>query len=108
MPDTGGTAIFEAYDARAVANYFLELGNAEAHPITPMAIQKFVYFAHGWMLAVYGRQLITQRVEAWDFGPVIRELYNEFKKFGDQPITELARSIKVFGTQIRIVRPGNS
>jgi uncharacterized phage-associated protein len=93
------------YDARAVANYFLELANAEGLPVTPMAIQKLVYFAHGWMLAVYGRPLISQRIEAWDYGPVIKDLYHEFKRFGDSPILEPARAAQLADTLFRITTP---
>ena len=57
-----------------------------------MAIQKLVYFAHGWMLAVYGRPLISQGIAAWDYGPVINDLYQEFKHFGNLSITEPARA----------------
>ena len=73
-------------DARAVANYFLDLARKEGRTIDPMGIQKFVYFAHGWNLAMYGRPLITQDVEAWDYGPVVRDLYQDFKRFGNGPI----------------------
>jgi uncharacterized phage-associated protein len=94
-----------AYDARAVANYFLELARHEGVRITPMGIQKLVYFAHGWMLAIYGRPLITQRIEAWDYGPVIGDLYREFKRFGDLPITELANAVQMIGTKFQVTRP---
>ncbi len=93
------------YDARAVANSFLELGNTESVPITPMAIQKLVYFAHGWMLAVYGRPLIEQRIMAWDYGPVIHDLYTEFKRFGDRAITEPAKIIQTMGMKFRVTHP---
>jgi uncharacterized phage-associated protein len=93
------------YDARAVANYFLELAKPEGIPITPMGIQKLVYFAHGWLLAVYGRPLISQRIEAWDYGPVILDLYKEFRHFGDRPITEPAKAIQMTGTRFRVTYP---
>lgn len=79
-----------AYDARAVANYFLDLAAKEGRPIDPMGIQKFVYFAHGWNLAIFGSPLIQQRVEAWEYGPVISDLYQAFREFGRNPITQHA------------------
>jgi uncharacterized phage-associated protein len=82
-------------DARAVANYFLHLARKEGRSIDPMGIQKLVYFAHGWNLAMYGRPLISQPVEAWDYGPVIRDLYQDFKRFGNGPIKELAMELNV-------------
>jgi uncharacterized phage-associated protein len=98
-PSTTRTA--PAYDARAVANYFLELADLERIPITPMAMQKLVYFAHGWMLATYGRPLISQRIEAWDYGPVIADLYHAFKRFGNLRITEPAH-VQMTGTTFRV------
>jgi uncharacterized phage-associated protein len=82
-------------DARAVANYFLDLAKTGGRTIDPMGIQKFVYFAHGWNLALNDRPLIAQRIEAWDYGPVIRDLYYEFKRFGNGPITQPAMELNV-------------
>jgi uncharacterized phage-associated protein len=93
------------YDARAVANYFLDLAKRDGTPVTPMAIQKLVYFAHGWMLGVYGRPLISQRIEAWEYGPVISDLYHAFKHFGDLPITEPAKAAQMTGTMFQITQP---
>jgi uncharacterized phage-associated protein len=78
------------YDPKAVANYFLHKGKAENRPIDPMGIQKFVYFAHGWNLALHDRPLIDKPVEAWQYGPVIDDLYKAFKQYGNNPITEFA------------------
>lgn len=80
-----------AFDARAVANYFLNLAAKEGRPLDPMGIQKLVYFAHGWNLAISGSPLIQQRVEAWDYGPVIADLYQAFREFGPNPITRPAK-----------------
>ena len=56
-----------------------------------MQVIKLVYFAHGWNLGIYNLPLINDEVEAWDYGPVVRAVYDAFKRFGNQPITELAR-----------------
>jgi uncharacterized phage-associated protein len=82
-------------DARAVANYFLSLAGKDGQTIDPMGIQKLVFFAHGWHLAIYDRPLISQPIEAWDYGPVIRDLYHDFKRFGNDPITEQAYLINL-------------
>ena len=78
------------FDTFAVANAFLELGHHGSNnwpSITPMKIQKLVYFAYGWYLAITkGRRLTDSVIEAWDYGPVIRTLYKHFKQFGAEPI----------------------
>lgn len=78
------------YSAKAVANYFLDLAKAKGESLDPMKLQKLVYFAHGWFLAVYGKPLLDEQVQAWDYGPVIQTLYHEFKDYGSGPITDYA------------------
>jgi uncharacterized phage-associated protein len=78
------------YQADAVANEFLvdRLGT-----ISPMKLQKLVYYAHAWSLALYDKPLVSERLEAWEFGPVWPSLYHEFKRFGNSPIMRLAVEI---------------
>ena len=79
------------YSAKAVANYFLVKGEDENIDISPMKILKLVYVAHGWYLAMAGEPLIEDKVEAWEYGPVIPELYFEFRHYGSKPIQGRAR-----------------
>ena len=80
-------------DSRAVANYFLELAEKHAGTsLSPMKLQKLVYYAHGWWLALTGEPLIDEQVMAWKFGPVIPSLYREFRSFGNAPIRDYAYS----------------
>ena len=77
------------YSAQAVANHFLSMADSENEEITPLKIQKLVYIAHGWYLAVTkGQPLVDDEyVEAWQYGPVFPSLYHEFAEFGKSPIT---------------------
>jgi uncharacterized phage-associated protein len=75
-----------------VANYFLNLGIRESVPISPLKLQKLVYFSHGWYMGFTGEPLINERVQAWEFGPVIPSLYHEFKEFKNNPITRFTRN----------------
>ena len=81
------------YSAKAIANYFLDKADGERTTLTPMKIIKLVYIAHGWHLALTDKPLIKENVEAWIYGPVIPELYHEFKKYGNTPIQEYAMEI---------------
>lgn len=67
------------HDPRAVANEFLELAG-EAMP--QIKLQKLVYIAHGWNLAIHNAPLATGDFEAWDGGPVSRRLWNHVRDFG--------------------------
>lgn len=76
------------YSATKIANYFIEKALSERVSLTPMKLQKLVYFAHGWYLAKTGKELIDEKVEAWQFGPVIPSLYRKTKVYGNNTITE--------------------
>ena len=78
------------YSPAAVANEFLLRGQRESKPLTQLQIQKLTYITHGWYLGVTGGKLFDEPIEAWPHGPVIPSLYHEFKKFGRDPITQLA------------------
>lgn len=74
------------YDANAIANFFLDLAKSEGKPLDQMQLQKLVYYANGWHLAIKGKRLINEQVEAWRYGPVIPSLRESFRDYGDQPI----------------------
>jgi uncharacterized phage-associated protein len=77
------------HSALKVANYFLDKAKKDKKDVTPLQLMKLVYLAHGWMLGVHGRHLIQEPIEAWQYGPVIPELYQKTKKFKSLPITHL-------------------
>lgn len=77
-----------AYSPAAVANAFLDIAEKQGKQLDHMKIQKLVYLAHAWNLTLNSRPLINGYVEAWKFGPVIPELYQQCKHFGSNNITE--------------------
>lgn len=81
------------FDVRKIANAVLDRSEARGFAITNMALNKIVYFAHGWHLAIYDRPLVDSRFEAWQYGPVHPQLYKQFKNFGDKPIR--ARALRL-------------
>src|SRR5262245_61420633 len=83
------------FDAKAVANRFLNLARLEEKNLTPMKLQKLVYYAQGWCLGLNDCPIINEQVEAWQYGPVIPTLYHTFKEFGNGAITALARQYDI-------------
>jgi uncharacterized phage-associated protein len=83
----------QVYDAREVANLLLDLARVRGVALTQIALQKTLYFAHAWFLARKHRPLVDEQFEAWEYGPVIRSIYEQFRRFGDRPIE--ARATKL-------------
>ena len=74
--------------AAAVANEFLALGDRDGIPIDQMKLQKLLYYAHAWHLAMNNKPLFDEDIEAWPWGPVVRDIYNETRSYGRGPITD--------------------
>lgn len=73
-------------DVRVIANEVLSRAEILGIEITNMAINKIVYFVHCDFMLEDGEPLVSAKIEAWQHGPVFRELYQEFKKWGDRPV----------------------
>ncbi len=79
------------FDARAVANQILSLAEIRTIPLTNLHLQKVVFFSHAEFLLKTGLELVLNRFEAWEHGPVIPELYHALKRFDDSPIVGRAQ-----------------
>ncbi len=56
-----------------------------------MKLHDLIYYAHGWSLAIHGRPLIKDDVEAWNFGRVNPSVFGKFKEFGVNSIEQFAK-----------------
>jgi len=79
-----------AYPASLIAFAFVKKGIDEGLFVTQMKLQKLVYFAQGVHLAKYHKPLINETFQAWMYGPVIPEIYQDFKLYGSRPIINTA------------------
>jgi uncharacterized phage-associated protein len=74
--------------ARIVANEFFQLGADEGRHFTPLELLKLVYIANGYHLGYNGQPLVLEEVEAWQYGPVIPDLYRAMKHYGASFVSE--------------------
>lgn len=94
------------YPVKAVANSLLdELARSQIRDCTPMKLQKLIYFAHGWYLAITDTPLIEDDIQAWKFGPVVYPIYRAFKHYGKEPISQKATTWTVNDGKLEIVTP---
>lgn len=58
-----------------VISYFEEMGGG----ITPMKLQKLLYYIQSWHLVHFNHPLFEDEPEAWVNGPVYVKVYNQYK-----------------------------
>ena len=77
-----------------VANVFIELANDdEQGSITNMAVNKLVYFAQGWSLALLDKPLFDDDIYAWKYGPIEKSVYYAFRPCGRDIIDETSEEV---------------
>ncbi|WP_252180295.1 type II toxin-antitoxin system antitoxin SocA domain-containing protein [Endozoicomonas sp. 4G] len=73
--------------ATNVADFFLNKVHTHGDVITNKKIQKMVYYAQAWYLALYDEPLIEEDCEAWVHGSVYTKQYHRFKSYTWNPIS---------------------
>ena len=78
---------------RAIAYIFEKL-----EEVTPLMLQKLLYFIQGVYSALYGKPVFEEDCRAWVHGPVYPEVYELFRDFKYNPIDD-ARFAILSGTE---------
>jgi uncharacterized phage-associated protein len=78
------------YEAKALANVILGWAERDGLAVTPLKLQKLLFFMHADYLVATGRPLCRDQFEAWTYGPVLPAVYDEFRSFSQRPITSMA------------------
>jgi uncharacterized phage-associated protein len=74
-----------------IAKKIISLSNPEIGDImSNLKLQKLLYYAQGFHLAMYDAPIFAEDIRAWQYGPVVPEVYSEFKKFGSGSIDVLS------------------
>lgn len=87
------------YSAQDIAKWFLYKNNSEQKEnmainddyevyegITHLKLQKLLYYAQGVYLALENEKLFNEPLEAWEHGPVVRNVYDTYCVFGRNQI----------------------
>lgn len=78
------------YNALDVSRYIVNYSNAKDYGISNLKLQKILYFVQAYFLIQTGSPCFKEKIEAWDFGPVVPKAYCEYKQYGcgDIPTTK--------------------
>lgn len=66
-----------------VANFFLKIVDRDSgSTITPLKLQKILYYAQGYHLAYYDKELFSENFQAWAHGPANEDIYEKYREYG--------------------------
>ena len=74
------------YTANNVANYILRYYNSKDVWISNLKLQKILYFLQAQFMVSRGYPLFSDPIRAVDWGPMIENVYHNYKIFGSASI----------------------
>ncbi len=84
--------------AKHIINYCLSIDN----PISNLQLQKILYFIDIYHLIRTNKRLIEdENFKAWDYGPVIENIYRKYSFFASNPINIYQDFTEEFDENIR-------
>ncbi len=93
------------YDVQDVAEYVITYSECKDYGISNLKLQKILYLIQTYFLIHTKKPCFPEEMEAWDFGPVIPEVYRKYKQFGSADIQinclSLEETQKIFGKEDR-------
>lgn len=75
-------------NADTIADHIIAFAHEHGSFVSNLKLQKLLYYAQGWHLALFDCPLFEDRFEAWVHGPVVRSLYGRFKGHGYKNIDD--------------------
>lgn len=69
-----------------LAKYIVNKCTLDRLPVSNLQLQKILYYIQVYELKTYNKLAFEENIEAWQFGPVVPEVYYHFCGFGAMPI----------------------
>lgn len=83
-----------AYSPTMIANNILSRAFAEKAYMSPMKLQKILYFVASEYQKATKRPLLEEPFSTWAYGPVVYSVYDEFRSFSKDNIKRYARDAR--------------
>lgn len=75
-----------SYNVLDVCRHVINYSNDQDYGISNLKLQKILYFVQAYFLIATSCKCFNEKIEAWDFGPVVPVAYREYKQFGSGDI----------------------
>lgn len=75
-----------SYKVLDVCRHVINYSNERDYGISNLKLQKVLYFIQAYFLTKKRTPCFDEKIEAWDFGPVVPKAYREYKQYGSGDI----------------------
>lgn len=87
-----------------LAKYVIKFANDRQKNITNLQLQKILYYIAGIYAGIYGKPLFADIIEAWQYGPVVRNVYIEYCAWGSLPLQqETSVSLGLSKSELQVI-----
>ena len=77
---------FNTSTAMKIAEYIITVSYENGTPVSNLKLQKMLYFVQGEALKEHGEIAFQDTIEVWNYGPVVRIVYERYRHYGASPI----------------------
>ena len=93
------------YSANEIAEYIIKKYNEMEFEITNLSLQSIMFLLQKEFIRKNKKELFTDKISAWNYGPIVENVYYDYSGFGASPIcyleilknsSELENEIKSF------------
>lgn len=76
------------YKAVTVAGYVIQYSILKGKPVDNFMLNAILYFLQAEFMVSKGVQCFEETINAWNFGPIVKEVFDKNKKYGLRPIND--------------------
>lgn len=91
------------YSALEVARYVITKCSEAGKPVSNLKLQKMLYFLWVEFYRQTGRTLFYDDICAWQFGPVVPEVYYEYCSYAGRPINVIYHTTDISPRDRRVL-----
>jgi uncharacterized phage-associated protein len=90
------------YSALAIAAYVINRSIYIGSPVSPLKLQKILFYIQVFHYAQFQRDAFIDDIEAWDHGPVVKNVYTKYQKYGGLNITSCEEEDNLFENALEV------
>lgn len=83
------------YNVLDVCRYVINYSNDKNYGISNLKLQKLLYFIQAFFIKCTSDICFREKIEAWEFGPVVPEAYREYKQYGSGNIPRISAYVEI-------------